>query len=482
MTLDDLYKNSAVLTDDYNLGHWLMKCNVDWETSHIYNRNRSMILFGFWENVIHTLDTKITDKMIVDANRYAVEMDMPFPRKLFERAVDELNGRIPLCVQALREGTFVPKGTPFAQISNTVEGFGELVSWWEGMFVHSFFPSGCATMAFEMRRYLENNKYRLTKIHSFGFRGYQSLEAAYWGGMAWCLFLPGTDDFHLKQHLPTSIKISSINAMAHKVVQQFDSEVDSYKYAISAIADRKGKEWRMLSMVIDTYDAWQFIEKYMPKVISFALDNKVHLVLRPDSGNTLEQGIAILKYKSSNRIERLSCIIGDDMDFERVKYFDTELLKAGLNPNDMTYGIGSGYYNHIDRNLLGFSMKTAFSNKKPRMKFSASGKTSLPGQVRLAYDEKRRMKVYPYNLSKQNDDESTTPNLYETVYFFDPLGPGNTPVIKHPHYEETWNRAQTVLHEIDNYTHEKIVVSDEILKIMKDIKQDYMPMTTRVSI
>jgi nicotinamide phosphoribosyltransferase len=235
-------------------------------------------------------------------------------------------------------------------------------------------------------------------------------------------------------------------------------------------------------MVIDTYDAWQFIEKYMPEVISFALDNKVHLVLRPDSGNTLEQGIAILKYKSSNKIERLSCIIGDDMDFERVKYFDTELLKAGLNPNDMTYGIGSGYYNHIDRNLLGFSMKTAFSNKKPRMKFSASGKTSLPGQVRLAYDEKGRMKVYPYNLSKQNDDERTTPNLYETVYFFDPLVPGNTPVIKHPHYEETWNRAQTVLHEIDKYTQEKIVVSDEILKIMKDIKQNYMPMTTRVSI
>lgn len=58
----------------------------------------------------------------------AVEMDMPFPRKLFERVVDELNGRIPLCVQVLREGTFVPKGTPFAQISNTVEGFGELVS------------------------------------------------------------------------------------------------------------------------------------------------------------------------------------------------------------------------------------------------------------------------------------------------------------------------------------------------------------------
>ena len=55
-------------------------------------------------------------------------------------------------------------------------------------------------------------------------------------------------------------------------------------------------------------------------------------------------------------------------------------------------------------------------------------------------------------------------------------------MIKHPHYEETMNRAQTVLHEIDKYRQEKIVVSDEILKIMKEIEQNYMPMTTRVSI
>ena len=110
MGLEDLYKNRTVLTDDYNLGHWLMKCNADWETSHIYNRNRSMILFGFWENVIHTLNTQITDKMIGDADKYAAEMDMPFPRKLFECVVDELNGRIPLCIEALPEVLLFQKG------------------------------------------------------------------------------------------------------------------------------------------------------------------------------------------------------------------------------------------------------------------------------------------------------------------------------------------------------------------------------------
>lgn len=479
MGLDELYKNRAVLTDDYNLGHWLMKCNVDWETSHIYNRNRSMILFGFWENVIHTLNTHITASMIDDADRCAAEMDMPFPRKMFERLIDELNGRIPLRVEALPEGTFVPKGAPFCQISNTVDGFGELVSWWEAMFVHSFFPSGCATMAFEMRRYLENNKYSPTKIHSFGFRGYPSLESAYWGGMAWCLFLPGTDDFHLRQHLPSSIRISSINAMAHKVVQQFDREIDAYKYAISAIADREKKVWRMLSVVIDTYDAWQFIKKYMPEVVAFALDKKVHLVLRPDSGDNIDQGIAILKYKFAHKIKHLSCIIGDDMDFQKIIYFDRELLKNHLDPNDMIYGLGTGFYKLIDRNFLGFSMKTSFSNLKPRMKFSASGKTSLPGRVRLGYNENGKMKVYLSSSSKQTSD--TAPNLYEIIYLYDPSAPDDKPVIKFPDYEETWHRSQTILQEIDINGQEKIVVSDEILKIMEKIKQIYIPMTRTIS-
>ncbi len=480
MGITGLYKNRLVLTDDYNLGHWLMKCNIDWETSHIYNRNRSMILFGFWENVIQTLNTCITSKMIDDAERYAARMGMPFPRKMFERVVDELNGRIPLHVEALPEGTYVPRGTPFSQISNTVEGFGELVSWWEAMFVHSFFPSGCATMAFEMRSYLDHSNYRPTKIHSFGFRGYPSLESAYWGGMAWCLFLPGTDDFHLRQHLPSSIRISSINAMAHKVVQQFDREIDAYKYAISAVADKKNVEWRMLSMVIDTYDSWQFIKKYMPEVVVFALDKKVHLVLRPDSGDTLDQGTAILKFKSSHNIEHLSCIIGDDMDFQRIVYFDKELIKNHLDPNDMIYGLGTGFYKHIDRNFLGFSMKTAFSNSKPRMKFSASGKTSLPGRVRLVYDEEWKMKVYLSRSSKQHSD-TASPNLYENVYLFDPSALGDVPVIKNPVYEDTWQRSQSVLHNDDRNKQDKILIADEILRIMSKIKRTFIPISRTIS-
>ena len=75
----------------------------------------------------------------------------------------------------------------------------------------------------------------------------------------------------------------------------------------------------------------------------------------------------------------------------------------------------------------------------------------------------------------------TAPNLYEIMYLYDPSIPDDKPVIKFPDYEVTWHRSQTILREIDINGQEKIVVSNEILKIMEKIKQIYIPMTSTIS-
>ena len=50
-----------------------------------------------------------------------------------------------LKVEALPDGSWVPRGTPFAQISNVVKGFGELVTGWEPLLLHPWFASSCNT-------------------------------------------------------------------------------------------------------------------------------------------------------------------------------------------------------------------------------------------------------------------------------------------------------------------------------------------------
>lgn len=127
MGIKDLRNNPLLLTDAYNLSHQSMKVSTDWEVSHIYNRKSGQILFGFHEAVATFLgDINVIDEMIAEAQEVAVRVDMVFPTDLFKRVVDECNGKIPLRVQALPEGTYCPAGTPFAQVRNTKAGFGSL--------------------------------------------------------------------------------------------------------------------------------------------------------------------------------------------------------------------------------------------------------------------------------------------------------------------------------------------------------------------
>jgi len=154
--LEDIRRNPLFLTDVYNLSHTDLKEDVSFEVSHIYNRSRPMILYGFNEIVINLLNTKIEVDMVAEAEEYAKKMGMIFPTQVWYDVVEKEKGWIPLRVQALKDGTWVPKGTPFAQVMNTVEGYGELVAWWEALYLHSYFASACATEAFFLRKYLED--------------------------------------------------------------------------------------------------------------------------------------------------------------------------------------------------------------------------------------------------------------------------------------------------------------------------------------
>lgn len=404
--LKDIRNNIILLTDSYNTSHHILKENTDWETSLLYNRNKPMILYGFNEIVTSLLNTKIEENNVVEAEEHARGMEMPFPSDMWYKISNDLKGRIPLCVKSVKDGTYCPKGTPFAKVYNTIEGFGELVSWWEGIFLHASFPSGCATEAMRLERSLRCKKLRSGRVHSFGFRGHNSLENAYWAGSAWNLFFDSTDDFHMTKHV--SNKLTSIPATAHKTIQQFDDELKAYTYSIDEIS-RAG--YKTLSLVIDTYDPNRFIKHYSISIAKHALSMGVHLVFRPDSGDIKEQALLLyVKMKDKGLLKTTSCIIGESMNSSKVEEYDNYFKEMDCDLDWFSYGIGSGFYKHIDRDYLGFAMKTSYSNGQNRMKFSADKvKQSLPGNVHLKYNVNGQMCV--------NYDE--TDSIYKTIYNYD---------------------------------------------------------------
>lgn len=439
--------NPLLLTDYYSFKHERMKENVDWEISHFYNRNRPMILFGFSWTVADLLG-----KLVVTEGKIRQCEDIfgkRFNSDLWRRVIKQCNGFLPLKVEALPDGTWVPAGTAFAQISNTVEGFGELVSWFEGALMHAYFPSSCATEAFLMRKYLQEKGLSAWRIHSFGWRAQRSIEDAAWASLAWHLSLPGSDDVIAYNWLPPKFQAGSIPASAHKVVQQFNVELQAYYHQIDAMVEDGENTF---SMVIDTFSADGFIEKHLLPVAAYAVSRGVKVVFRPDSGDTLDQTRRIWSklYANYNDVamnNHFAVIIGDGMDFAKIKVFDQQLERWGIPLKFVNYGMGSGYFSRFHRDELGWAMKTAYSNGKDRMKF-ARGKTSIPGAVNLVEKDGEMW---------METKGETQASLYRICYWF---SPSVSSIISEPNYAEIFRRVQDNLEKPK--LQQEIIMSDRL--------------------
>ena len=439
-----------MFTDCYNLSHQNFKINTDWEVSYLYNRSAPMVLYGFAENVSNIFNTPITYNDIEEAAHYAKQAGLWFPEDLFIPICDIYHGYFPLKIRSIPDGTWVPQGTPFAEVSNTVEGFGELVTWWEGRLLKSWFPSACATRAFHMRNYCSQNNYNLSKFHSFGFRSHRSEEDAYWCGRAWNLMMQGSDDFHTLRHIPRRL-INHIPALAHKVVQQFDSELESYFRAIWSTKRHGGK---IVALVIDTFDPWYFIENLSEGVVEYGKAMDIHIVFRPDSGNVFDQAETLLRMYDKQDV---SVIIGEGMTFEKAKIYDQQLKLDGIDPNRISYGIGGGFHIDLTRDTLGWAMKTAYSNGKDRMKFSMDrGKMSLPGYLDVVKDN-GKIKVIPTEPDFYNNH-----SLYRVIYRDGSIR----------------NVNNDILSNIDNINRNDlqsfIIVSDELQSKINTFKEKYV--------
>lgn len=416
VTIFDMEKdiNKILETDCYNTSHEFLKENTDWEVSHIYARGRAeTVIYLFSHIVADIFRDPITKDWIEEAEVICNKARIPFPRHLFERVVDELNGYVPLRICALPDGTIVPKGTPICQVENTVKGFGELVTWWEGVLLKGHYPIGAMTEVFQFYKYLVKSfeleckmrgimseedklnhwnfyKYR---FHSFAFRSFNSKTDAVIVGTAWGMLMYGTDDLQILQLLPFADDLGSISATAHKTMQQFDDELNGFKKAIQEqanLADKNDRLGRVVALVIDTYNPDRVINEYLPVLAAYAAQRSMHIVLRPDSGAVINQAIAIWNMvQRLGKITNVSVIIGEGMSLEQAKKYDEILVANDVPLGFVFYGIGGGIHKHINRDFINFSMKTSFSNGESRCKFSADPiKASIAGKIDIFRNEK----------------------------------------------------------------------------------------------
>ena len=227
-------------------------------------------------------------------------------------------GYLPIRVRALPEGTVANIKTPVYEFTNTVKGYGWLVNYLETyLSVNIWHPINSATVAWRYRQavndYFEKtvsknavkkvkdgkvvdfvsdklNDVRSSACGDFSMRGMTSIEGACKSSAAHLLSFTGTATIGaipwLEQfyHCDCEKEVvgRGVPSTEHSVMSSYgrDGEFECYRHLIEDVFPNGP-----LSMVSDTYDYWNVLTNYIPKLKDSIMKRDGKIIIRGDSGD-----------------------------------------------------------------------------------------------------------------------------------------------------------------------------------------------------
>jgi nicotinamide phosphoribosyltransferase len=309
-------------------------------------------------------------------------------------------GYLPLEIKALPEGSLVPMRVPIFTIWNTKPEFFWVTNMLETVLSAIIWkPCTSATTAFQYLRTF--TKYANETVgddktfipwqgHDFSFRGMSGIEDAVMSGAGHLLSFAGTDtipaiDF-LEQYYNADCEKElvggSVPATEHSVMcmgTQGD-EINTFDRLISKVYPAG-----IVSIVSDTWDFWQVITEFLPKLKEKILARNGKVVIRPDSGDPVKIIIGdkdaqpgTPEYKGAIECMwetfggtitekgfklldgHIGLIYGDSITTERQDAILAGLKEKGFASYNVVLGIGSFTYEYVTRDTFGFAMKATY--------------------------------------------------------------------------------------------------------------------------
>ncbi len=301
---------------------------------------------------------------------------------------------LPLDIYSIPEGSQVPINCPCLVLTNTHPEFFWLPNYLETMLsAYLWKPSTSATTAQRYRRIFE--KYaRLAgekdlsfvdwQGHDFSMRGMSGVEDAILSGLGHLTSFCGTDTvpaiLAANKYYDAGLACGgSVPATEHSVMCAGgqDGEFETFRRLIAEIYPEG-----IVSIVSDTWDLWQVLTDYLPRLSDLIHARSGKLVIRPDSGDpvkilcgdrdkpasdpayqgTLRLLSRALGLKSNGEglplINGAGAVYGDSITCERAeKILDRVVNELRLSPFNVVFGIGSYTYEYVTRDVFGFAMK-----------------------------------------------------------------------------------------------------------------------------
>jgi nicotinic acid phosphoribosyltransferase len=227
--------------------------------------------------------------------------------------------------------------------------------------------------------------------HDFGFRAATCLEESLNVSYQHLYCFGGTDTFAAAYNAyingASSYDGISVDALAHRVVQGFVCEEDSYRKIYDS-----AENGDIISMVADCYNYKNAVEKYLLPLAKESIEknNGKIVVCRPDSGDPLEDILWTIDLAEKNGLfeitrgfkylTTLRLIHGDSMTFEKMITINNKLISMGWAPHGvLIYGVGGFLRNIINRDNLSAKYALYKVGNRNTVKFSNTpGKYTLP--------------------------------------------------------------------------------------------------------
>jgi nicotinamide phosphoribosyltransferase len=388
-----------------------------------------------------------------------------FNKEIFEYILKVHDGKLPVRIKAVPEGSVVPVHNVLMTIENTDPMCYWLTNFLETLLMQVWYPSTVATLSREVRKiveqYFEATADDSAKalvdfvLNDFGFRGVSSVESAGLGGSAHLINFMGSDtvyasSFAKKYYNAQKVYGLSVPATEHSIMTLLGKQGESkiFEHILKSHPDG------IVACVSDSYNIFNAVENlWGGEFKEQILNRKGTLVIRPDSGDpvkTLTKIFELLFEKFGYTVNskgykvlppQVRVIQGDGIDIVSIPLIYEALKKNNISAENLVLGMGGALLQKVNRDTQKFALKCSYAEmggdwvnvKKQPVEMNENGelvksfKTSKAGRLKLVKiaDRYQTTDVYSNNY----DDELQ--NVFE-----------NGTVIKQYSFEQVRERAQ----------------------------------------
>ena len=377
--------NICLLTDSYKVTHHYFYPKG---TEKIYSYLESRVGAEFNKTIFYGLQyiikkylegSVVTQEKIDEADSIISTHigEGIFNKKGWEHILDNYDGRLPIEIKAVAEGTPVEVGNALMTVENTDKKSYWLPNYLEPLLLQVWYPSTVATLSAEVRKlcnfYLEitgSLKDNLDfMLHDFGYRGATSTESSRLCGSAHLLSFSGTDtipslSIPVNYYNDPNIYGFSVQATEHSVMTSLGPEGE-ISQVLNVIDNAKEG---VLSIVIDSYnyknllaEAGKSGSELNDAILNFLDGENNKVVFRPDSGEPVSTTIDCLNLLSEGFGSHLTdkgykvfdlnigLLWGDGLNYQKIRDILFAMKSAGWAAQIILFGMGGGLQSSVTR-------------------------------------------------------------------------------------------------------------------------------------